>query len=207
MHLWLYSTLCVFRIFHMLYQSGVRLLKQLQIEYSNYRKRESDMFVMPNTMLILNLYSKVTRYFKLMSCLNCNAIKSCTKKIQDKLHSYHSGQLKTNYETKSTHTRQIYHVNMHIHNNLSKINSINHKVGSSWNQLPIGIKKLAFKSVPTFIKHAKNMYLSKYAAKCNLTYCNVCKSDWPLYFLIFVLIANYIQCQPVLPWSEEIITG
>ena len=106
--------------------------------------------------------------------LQCTKI--MCKKMQHRLHCYHSSQLKTNYERKHIDTRQKYDVHLLKHkNNLSRINTLNYKVGKSWNELPLDTKMLAFKTLPTFTKGAKALYLSRYPDKCNIDKCNVCK--------------------------------
>ena len=98
------------------------------------------------------------------------------KKMQSKLHSYHASKLTTNYERNNTDTRQRHDVNVHMHKNkLSEINTINYKVGTSWNELSFDTKMLAFKTLPTFTKRVKNLYLTKYTDTCTKRNCYVCK--------------------------------
>ena len=99
------------------------------------------------------------------------------KKMQHRLHSYHSNQLITNLEQNNTSTRQKFdvHVFGRHETNFTKINSINYKVGISWNELPFVTKTLAFKTLPTFTKNAKKFYLSKYSELCKVRNCYICK--------------------------------
>ena len=81
-----------------------------------------------------------------------------------------------NSEIKSINTRQNYDVNLIAHkNNFSKVNTINYKVGTCWNELPAETKMLALKTLPTFVKSVKNIYLSKYCTNCSVNNCYSCQ--------------------------------
>ena len=104
---------------------------------------------------------------------------NCTKLMYRKkcelLPSYHSNQLKTKSEISVRDTRQKYDVDMKTYNGISKINSINSKVGNAWNVLPFEIKCTDFKNIGAFSKLMKRHYLSKYTPDCIKTNCYVCK--------------------------------
>ena len=97
---------------------------------------------------------------------------NCTKVMYRKnkgiLHSYHSEQLKTKSETETIAraTRQKHDVIIKGHNSTSKINSINSKIGSAWNNLPFEIKHREFKHIGAFTKQIKKHYLSSYSFDC-----------------------------------------
>ena len=59
-------------------------------------------------------------------------------------------------------------------NKLSKINSINYKVGMSWNELDPFVKSKAQFSISTFNFHVKKSYISKYNVTCTKEGCYVC---------------------------------
>ena len=84
------------------------------------------------------------------------------KRLQNRLHQYHSSRITMKYERQTIATRQKYDVIIDSNKNtFSQINSINLKIGTSWNELPLDTKKLAFKTLPTFAKRIKSIYLSK----------------------------------------------
>ena len=102
-------------------------------------------------------------------------VKIMYKKIQKTLHSYHSSKLTTNFEITQKHTRQKENININRQNNIGKINSINYKVGTSWNELDPDVKKYASKTASTFIQHVKRVYFSKYLDTCTIQCCYICK--------------------------------
>ena len=119
---------------------------------------------------------KKNRILQINDLFKLQCAKIMYKKMQCKLHGYHASKLTTNYESNNTNTRQRYDVNVHMHKNkLSEINTINYKVGTSWNELSLDTKMLAFKTLPTFTKRVKNLYLTKYTDICTKRNCYVCK--------------------------------
>ena len=72
-----------------------------------------------------------------------NGVKLMYKKTQGKIHNYHASKLKTNSQIYDRDTRQKYDVKIigEKHNNLTKINSLNYKIGTSWNELPLNLKR------------------------------------------------------------------
>ena len=98
------------------------------------------------------------------------------KRLHNRLHSYHSTKLVMTYERQVMGTRQKYDVIIDSQNkNFTRMNSINFKIGNCWNSLPIDIKMLAFKTLPTFSKRIKTHYLSKYPTNCDQRNCYNCK--------------------------------
>ena len=121
---------------------------------------------------------KKERILQIGDLFKTQCAKIMCKKIQNKLHHYHSSKLTMNYEKQTIVTRQRFDVQMSSNednNNLSRINSINYKVGTNWNKLPFNSKMLAFKTIPTFVKHIKNLYLATYTDVCNIKDCYSCK--------------------------------
>ena len=119
---------------------------------------------------------KKEKILKFDDLFKAQCTKLMYKKMQHRLHQYHTTQLTTNYECNHLITRQRFDVHIRIHKNrFSKINAINFKVGQSWNELPFETKMLAFKSMPTFTKNVKNTYLNKYSYECTIDKCHVCK--------------------------------
>ena len=101
------------------------------------------------------------------------------------LHSYHASQLRQkndrehggdDHETEivTIQTRQYFDVKLKKTNNFLKINSLNLKIGSAWNNLTFKIKESRFKTVNTFIKHVKDLYLSQYRINCTIPNCYIC---------------------------------
>ena len=105
-------------------------------------------------------------------------VKLMFKKIHNTLHSYHTSKLLTNYEITQTNTRQKDNINIDIQNNtnLSKMNSINYKVGTAWNELDQSVKEHALQSLPTFTRNVRKWYISKYKETCNIDHCYTCNS-------------------------------
>ena len=63
------------------------------------------------------------------------------EKINKKLHPYHTSKLLTNYEVTGTDTRKSddIHINK-LGKSLATVNSLNLKIGNSWNELDLDIK-------------------------------------------------------------------
>ena len=132
---------------------------------SNYNAHTNPLFKKEKILKIDDLYK-----------FQC--VKIMYKKLQNRLHHYHTSQLSMKHERQTIATRQRFDVQLdkkQLKNNFSRINAINHKIGSSWNELPLDAKMLAFKTLPTFTKRVKNIYLSKYPIKCYKRNCYSCK--------------------------------
>ena len=83
--------------------------------------------------------------------------------------------LKTNFEITDRHSKFQDDIKlMGPKSNFWRINSINQKVGSYWNELDISIKKIADKSLSTFTCHVKRCYISKYSTTCSINDCYIC---------------------------------
>ena len=105
--------------------------------------------------------------------LNC--VKLVYKNLQHTLHHYHSKQILLKSDSVDIQTRQSHDVVINAwKTNNAKINSINYKLGCSWNELPIEIKDGSFKTIGTFSKHVKKHYLSKYSTSCTIANCYIC---------------------------------
>ena len=120
------------------------------------------------------LYIK-TKTLKLTDLFKLNCVKLMFKKTQSQLHAYHSEQIPTKAACLNIETRQKHDVVIHhLKTNTSKMNSINYKIGSAWNELPFEIKNSNFKTVSTFSKNVKAYYISTYTDKCEIRNCYVC---------------------------------
>ena len=98
------------------------------------------------------------------------------KKCHGKLPKYHSDQLQTNTE-RGMNTRREHDVYIvRTDKRLTKINSINYKVGTHWNELPKITKASVPKTLSTFTNTIKKLYLSKYSDTCNKVDCYPCKA-------------------------------
>ena len=105
-------------------------------------------------------------------------VKLVYKKFHGKLPSYHSEQLVINKESRQLNTRQKYDVNISTANDIfSRTNTINYKIGKSWNELSFETKKTQFKTQSNFTKHIKGIYTSKYSDICNISNCYTCKNN------------------------------
>ena len=98
------------------------------------------------------------------------------KKMKGTLHSYHAKQISTKFESLGVETRQKNDVliNGTCFTSVSKINSLNYKIGNAWNTLPFEIKSRSYKTLYTFTKTIKSHYISKYSKVCEVKKCYVC---------------------------------
>ena len=120
---------------------------------------------------------KRERILKLDDLFKLQCIKLMHKKANNTLHEYHVSKLLTNFEKTQVNSRYKDNIKLDKqNNNLSKINSINYKVGTSWNELDLSIRASVSKTLPTLTRHVKNWYLSKYNGTCILDCCYVCRS-------------------------------
>ena len=119
---------------------------------------------------------KDNRVLQINDLFNLQWAKIMYKKKQNILPSYHCGQLITNFERRQLNTRQRYDVDIfRCKTILTQINSINYKVGKSWNELPFETKESTFKYMSSFVRHIKNIYLFNYSETCIIPDCYVCK--------------------------------
>ena len=101
------------------------------------------------------------------------------RKKRGLINAYHASKLPIKGDSANTITRQTFDVVINAHNNLSKINSINFKVGTSWNALPYSFKSdVQYKclSLSTFSNRIKFILLSQYEVDCTTQNCFVCKN-------------------------------
>ena len=118
---------------------------------------------------------KKEKVLKLQDLYNLQCVKIMYRKIHGTLHDYHSSKLLSNFDITQTITRKKDNVNIESQtNNLFKINSINYKIGTSWNNLTPEVRKYALKSVHTFTQHVKKLYLSIYSYACVIESCSIC---------------------------------
>ena len=118
---------------------------------------------------------KKEKILSLQDLFKLICIKLMYKKTHNTLHAYHSSKLITNFEISNTNTRHKEDINIHTQtNSLSRINSINYKVGSAWNELDIDVRKYVSKTLKTFTLHVKNWYLKQYSYLCEVDRCYIC---------------------------------
>ena len=108
-----------------------------------------------------------------------NSVKIMYKKTQGKIHKYHSSKLKLKSEISNIKTRHMHDdlITGNKHTDLYKINSLNYKVATAWNELPLSLKETSSFSISTFTKHTKCLYLSNYSNshKYGNNNCYICK--------------------------------
>ena len=127
--------------------------------------------------------SHTTPLFKKCQILNINDLfkLQCSKlmyrKNRDMLHQYHASKLPIKGNVSQIRTRQSLDVALETHDNLSKINSINYKVGTAWNELPLTLKEDVSISLPTFTSRVKSIFFSTYNSECAIQKCYVCKNE------------------------------
>ena len=122
---------------------------------------------------------KLEKMLQLHDLFKLQCVKLVHKKCHKKLHSYHTSKLLTNYEITGINTRcgNDVHIN-EPENSLTRVNSINFKIGMYWNELNSEIKEKAFRiSISTFTKHVKNDYISRYSEVCNKESCYICENQ------------------------------
>ena len=119
---------------------------------------------------------KKEKILKIDDLYKFQCVKIMYKRLQNRLHHYHTSQLAMHHERQTISTRQRFDVQIGKQkNNSPRINAINYKIGTSWNELPLDAKMLAFKTLPTFTKRVRNIYISKYPITCNRPNCYSCK--------------------------------
>lgn len=119
---------------------------------------------------------KNEQLLKLNDLYKLQCVKIMYKKINNKLHPYHSSKLLTNFETTGKHTRKSNDIHIHeFDKTLATVNSINLKVGIPWNELNSEIKDLAHKrTLATFTKNVKKDYITRYSDVCTKENCYIC---------------------------------
>ena len=118
---------------------------------------------------------KQENMLQLHDMFRLQCVKLIYKKMNKKLPNYHASKLQTNFDITGTNTRQKDDIYIKKPGNtLTKINSMNYKVGTSWNQLETQTREYAHKSLPTFVKHVKKCYISNYIDRCKIKPCHVC---------------------------------
>ena len=112
---------------------------------------------------------------KLEDMYKISCIKLMHKKFHKTLHAYHTTKMKSNYELPGRYSK--FQDDIKIvgpTRKLSKENSLNFKVGLVWNGMDKCVRNKIDKSMPTFIRHVKKMYISKYSAVCSRIDCYIC---------------------------------
>ena len=122
---------------------------------------------------------KRERLLKLSDLYKLQCVKIMHKKINKKLHPYHTSKLLTNYELTGKYTRNSEEIHINeLDKTLATVNSINLKIGTLWNELESEIKNKAHKiSITTFTKNVKKMYISKYSDVCCKENCYICENQ------------------------------
>ena len=104
---------------------------------------------------------KQENILNIQDLFNLQCIKIVYKKINKSLPNYHVTKLRTNFDITKANTRTKHDIYIEKPvTNLTKINSLNHKIGTSWNQLENEIRAYTSKCLPTFTKHANGISLS-----------------------------------------------
>ena len=101
------------------------------------------------------------------------------KRSRGLLNSYHASKLPIKGDMSNIITRQSFDISLKTHNNLSRINSLNYKVGSCWNSLPFAFKSDVHHqsfSLGTFTKRIKHRILSSYDVECTDPNCYTCRN-------------------------------
>ena len=103
------------------------------------------------------------------------------RKNRGLINKYHASKLPTIGDVTNKITRQTFDVSLQKkfqYTELSEINSLNYKVGTSWNALPFSFKSDAHYeglSLCTLNKRIKFITLSKYIVECTKKNCFSCK--------------------------------
>ena len=121
---------------------------------------------------------KKCKILKLQDIYKLQCCKLMLRKKRGLINSYHACKLLVKGDTSNIKTRQSFDITLQTHNQLSRINSLNYKVGSSWNSLPFSFKSDVHYqnfSLATFTKRIKNMIVSSYEVECTNPNCYTCK--------------------------------
>ena len=118
---------------HKLHKKGIR-----HICNSKYNAHTEPLFKKENVLKLQDLY-------------NLQCAKIMYRKTHGTLHGYHTSKLMTNFEVTQINTRHKDDIKIETQTNrLFKMNSINYKIGTSWNNLTLDVRKYAIKSVRSF---------------------------------------------------------
>ena len=118
---------------------------------------------------------KKENILQLSDLFKLQCVKLVYKRTNNTLHCYHASKLKTNFEITQTNTRKKDDINItKPKTTLTKINSLNYKIGSSWNQLDSEIRIYLSKTLQTFTRHVKRCFLSQYQDECKIKSCYIC---------------------------------
>ena len=117
---------------------------------------------------------KQCKVLKLVDMFKIQCCKFMHKKHHSLLNTYHASKLPANENVSDRITRQSLDVSIFTNNYLSRINSLNYKVGTSWNNLPYSVKKNISVSIGTFTGRIKHIYLSTYDTECTNVNCYIC---------------------------------
>ena len=173
----IYNSLCLSHISYALSvwgRSSASSLKRVislqkrgirQVCNAKYNSHTSPLFKQCKVLQFNDMY-------KLQCC------KLMLRKNRGLINSYHASKLPVKGDVAITVTRQSFDILLQGHNTLSRINSLNYKVGSSWNSLPFSFKSdVHYKSfsLGTLSKRIKNMILSSYDMECTIPNCYTCK--------------------------------
>ena len=136
-----------------------------QVCNAKYNSHTSPLFKQCNVLKFHDIY-------KLQCC------KLMLRKKRGLINSYHASKLPVKGDVTNKVTRQSFDISLKNHNTLSRINSLNYKVGSSWNSLPFSFKSdVHYRSVSlgTLTKRIKSTILTSYDVECTNPHCYTCK--------------------------------
>ena len=117
---------------------------------------------------------KINKILSFNDLFKLQCVKIMYKKTQGTLHAYHTNQLTETSSGNDIQTRQKWDIKLKEINKFLEINSLNLKIGRSWNALPFSIKDNKFKTIDSFTKHVKELYLSQYKNECLIPNCYIC---------------------------------
>ena len=132
---------------------------------ARYNSHTEPLFKDCNTLKIEDLFK-----------LNCT--KLMYKSIKGVVHNYHASKLVSKSDNSNIVTRQAHNVVIlrHRHSKQYKINSLNYKIGTAWNELPLNIKTKSVFTLNTFTRAVKMMLLDRYDTNsiCKDKHCYSC---------------------------------
>ena len=119
---------------------------------------------------------KQCNILKLEDMFRLQCVKIMYKKANGKIHSYHASKLPVKQDVSNTLTRQSHDVIIHKIKTQMQVNSLNYKVGTCWNSLPLHLKVNSYKTMNTYVKHVKSNFLSNYKTECYVRNCYSCRT-------------------------------
>ena len=117
---------------------------------------------------------KSLKILKVLDSYKVQCCKIYNKKRMGILHSYHGSRLISRTSQQQMTTRQANDIIIEKHMSQLNRHSLNYKIGSVWNYLPVEIKNHPYQSELSFVRNLKKYFLSTYEENCSISGCYIC---------------------------------